>query len=208
MIIPKNISGIPQKAKTLWSQKGITIPKMQRSIHKLLHRMIWHFVSWIETTFHSFSHYRAPWFDATRHWWIAHPTLCARRRNSWRSQFMSATHSIHALAQFIVESVVWDKRQSRRGSREQKVYFYAKNGGCNDKRYILIVLFYITKQFNKSIVHKYRCKYSRSQLCDSTMNCASAWIECVALMNWLRHELRLRAHKVWRAIQFILKNDA
>ena len=30
--------------------------------------------------------------------------LMPRRRNSWRSQFMSVTHSIHALAQFIVES--------------------------------------------------------------------------------------------------------
>ena len=55
-----------------------------------------------------------------------------------------------------------DKLNFPRGSRLQKVYFYAKNGGCKAKRYILIVLFYITKQFNNSIVHKYSTFHNSS----------------------------------------------
>ena len=44
-------------------------------------------------------------------------------------------HSVSASSgfSFIFSS---DKQRSQRGSREQKVYFYAKNGGCKAKRYI------------------------------------------------------------------------
>ena len=48
----------------------------------------------------------------------------------------SKNASLSFFLSFFIRNTSSDKRHSRHGSREQKVYFYAKNGDCKAKRYI------------------------------------------------------------------------